>query len=496
MSSQDWSHLGEEVKNIVQSAVESQDFKELNHAIERTLNNALDQVGKTVQDTIQNNFNTKQNQQRNWEQSRREQQERYRRYGTQADQHMYGQARGSGNQSWKEQGSAWESRNRSENQAQTQGQSQTWSQNQTRSQNQTQGQNQTWNQTQGQNQARNQNQPARRGVNPEVQNALRVRNERYSQTGGMTGSGIFMTISGFVLLGSLGIGVIALGGVAAATSFTAGLGVSMGVMGALAAGSAALAGKGMSLLGRTKRFRKYVERLGDRDYCSIQELEEVSGKSRKYVVKDLKRMISYKMFRQGHLDKQGTCLMVTDQAYNQYQIAQKELEQRQEEQKRIQEQREAAMEKSDLSDEAKKVIQEGNQYLDQIRRCNDAIPGEEISRKISRMELVIGKIFDRVEQHPELISDLRKFMNYYLPTTVKLLNAYQEMDSQPVQGPNIQNSKKEIEDTLDTINQAFENLLDSFFEDTAWDISSDISVLQTMLAQEGLTKGDFEQKEN
>ena len=61
-----------------------------------------------------------------------------------------------------------------------------------------------------------------------------------------------------------------------------------------------------------------------------------------------------------------------------------------------------------------------------------------------------------------------------------------------MQGPNIQKSKKEIEDTLDTINQAFEKLLDSFFKDTAWDISSDISVLQTMLAQEGLTKGAFE----
>ena len=63
-----------------------------------------------------------------------------------------------------------------------------------------------------------------------------------------------------------------------------------------------------------------------------------------------------------------------------------------------------------------------------------------------------------------------------------------------MQGPNIQKSKKEIEDTLDTINQAFEKLLDSFFKDTAWDISSDISVLQTMLAQEGLTENDFEKK--
>ena len=116
---------------------------------------------------------------------------------------------------------------------------------------------------------------------------------------------------------------------------------------------------------------------------------------------------------------------------------------------------------------------------------------QEISAKISRMELIVEKIFERAQKHPEIIPDLKKLMNYYLPMTVKLLDAYEEMDQQPVQGENIQASKKEIEDTLDTLNQAFEKLLDSAFQDTAWDVSSDISVLHTLLAQEGLTDDDF-----
>lgn len=69
--------------------------------------------------------------------------------------------------------------------------------------------------------------------------------------------------------------------------------------------------------------------------------------------------------------------------------------------------------------------------------------------------------------------------------TVKLLNAYEDMDSQPIQGENIASSKKEIEDTIDTLNVAFEKLLDSVFEDTAIDVSSDISVLNTVLAPGG-----------
>ena len=88
-------------------------------------------------------------------------------------------------------------------------------------------------------------------------------------------------------------------------------------------------------------------------------------------------------------------------------------------------------------------------------------------------------------------------MDYYLPTTMKLLNAYEELDKQDMQGENIKTAKQEIENTLDTINIAFENLLDSFYKETAWDVSSDISVLKTMFAQEGLTEGNnFQGKDN
>ena len=126
-----------------------------------------------------------------------------------------------------------------------------------------------------------------------------------------------------------------------------------------------------------------------------------------------------------------------------------------------------------------------------IRECNDAIPGEEISRKLDKMEKLVQRIFDEVRVHPEVAPELQKMMNYYLPTTSKLLDAYRELDKQPIAGENISNTKAEIEQTVDTLNVAFEKLLDSLFADRAWDISSDISVLNTMLAQEGLKEDDF-----
>ena len=114
-----------------------------------------------------------------------------------------------------------------------------------------------------------------------------------------------------------------------------------------------------------------------------------------------------------------------------------------------------------------------------------------VSAKIYQMELIVERIFARAKAHPEVIPDLKKLMDYYLPMTVKLLNAYADMDAQPVQGETIQNSKREIEATLDTLNLAFEKLLDELFQDTALDISSDISVLNTILAREGLTEDEL-----
>ena len=203
-------------------------------------------------------------------------------------------------------------------------------------------------------------------------------------------------------------------------------------------------------------------------------------------------------------------MIVTNQAYTQYLEAHKEYKRRELEGKQKQQtlakqdskrasekeasQKAASAREQELPEEVRTVIREGREYLRQIKESNDAIPGEEISAKISRLELVIERIFDRVEQHPDLVEELRRFMKYYLPTTVKLLKAYEELDRQEVQGPNIQKSKKEIENTLDTIHQAFENLLDSFFEDTAVDISSDISVMQTLMAQEGLLGGSMKEQ--
>lgn len=243
---------------------------------------------------------------------------------------------------------------------------------------------------------------------------------------------------------------------------------------------------GVDMVRTVGRFRQYVSVLRDREFCDIKEIASATGRDVRKVLKDVKKMITKGWFCQGHLDEKESCLMVSEHAWNQYTALMEDMKQRKAEEQAAQ--KKMREEYDRLSPEVQKIVQAGDEYVRRIKAANDAIPGEVISAKISRMELLVDRIFDRVEQNPDSVNDMRRMMDYYLPTTMKLLEAYEELDAQPVQGENIISSKKEIEDTIDTLNIAFEKLLDSLFQDTAWDVSSDISVLHTMLAQEGLTE--------
>ena len=107
-----------------------------------------------------------------------------------------------------------------------------------------------------------------------------------------------------------------------------------------------------------------------------------------------------------------------------------------------------------------------------------------MSDKLDRLENLVRKIFDRVEEEPELAPELRKMLSFYLPTTKKLLEAYRDLDGQPDLS-NVAQTRREIETAVDNINEAFEKFLDELFREKAWDIQSDISALHTILKQDG-----------
>lgn len=231
--------------------------------------------------------------------------------------------------------------------------------------------------------------------------------------------------------------------------------------------------------------KNYAEILNGRGFCTIQELAKETGKTEVYVRRNIRSLIQKKMFREAYMDKQGTCLMVNKEAYNYYLQAE---ESRSEREAAEEKQREA---EGKLSPEIVEMIHKGDGYIRTIREANDDIPGEVISAKLDQLETVVRRIFDSVKKHPEQKKEMDKFMDYYMPTTLKLVNAYREFDALEIKGTNIQNAMNEIENTLDTIIAAFKKLLDDLFQDAAFDVAADISVLHTMLAREGYKETDF-----
>ena len=318
----------------------------------------------------------------------------------------------------------------------------------------------------------------------------------YQNPTGKLAGGICKTVGGGLLTLFGSGGILSTGIAGLVTGVNSILSVLGGISLVGLGGGIWLLSNGIRSITKVSRYEKYLKALGSKTYCELNRLAQVVGKSPKFVRRELKGMIDDGMFLEGHLDEEETSLITSNDAYVHYlEAKQKQAVKKQEEVvQTVRAQKEADTKKGNA--QAQEVLDKGNAFIRQLRACNDAIPGREISEKISRMETLVRKIFDRVETHPEVVPELKKLMDYYLPMTVKLLNAYADMDAQPIQGENIRSSKQEIEATLDTLNTAFEKLLDSIFKTTAMDVSSDITVLQTLLAQEGLTEDEFSKLRN
>ncbi len=268
------------------------------------------------------------------------------------------------------------------------------------------------------------------------------------------------------------------------------------VMGGFFMGNLGIVKIGNNLKDRIARFKKYVSRVGQAQYCSLEQLAAAVEKKLSFVKKDVRKMIDKKFFLQGHMDDLGTTLITSDEMYQQY-IESENSRKLREIETAKQEQLLLESKSGEYPEEVQKVLDEGYEYISHIRECNDAIPGEEISRKLASLEDIMGRIFEQVKKNPDNVADVQKMMKFYLPSTRKLIDTYRELDGQPSYGDNnVANTKLEIENTLDVINAAFGKLFDDMFEDAAWDISTEISTMKTLLAKEGLTGGkDFELEE-
>lgn len=316
---------------------------------------------------------------------------------------------------------------------------------------------------------------------------------RFEGVSGKKAGGYIMAIAGGLLAFAFLILSLIFVPIAIATSSMVSM-VALALPVALMAIGAGLLLSGVRRISFLQRFRAYQGVLASRQVCSVDELAAQTSRSKRSVLKDVRKMIDKGLFRQGHLDDAETQLIVTDAAYENYRIQFDQAKERERQQRLAQSASSHEQSTEAPNGEVRAILQKGESFVTQIRESNEAIEGEEISAKIDQIESVVRSIFRRAEEHPEVIPELDRLMDYYLPTTVKLLDAYEDLDRQPIQSETMVKSKAEIEATLDTLNVAFAKLLDSIFADVAWDVSTDVTVLHTVLAQEGLVEDPFIKK--
>ena len=152
--------------------------------------------------------------------------------------------------------------------------------------------------------------------------------------------------------------------------------------------------------------------------------------------------------------------------------------------------------KKSYGPEVDPIVEEGNKALSEMGRLYMSIKDPEVRVKINEIMRITDKIVQDAIADPSDIPKIKKFMNYYLPTTIKLLNAYDRMDSQGIEGENIDKTMKNINEMLDAAIAAYKKQLDSLFANQALDIETDIAVMNAMLDREGLSdKKDFNVRE-
>ena len=262
---------------------------------------------------------------------------------------------------------------------------------------------------------------------------------------------------------------------------------------------------------RLKQYRRYASVIGDRNEVSIRGLAASTGLPVENVAGDLQAMIDEGfMGRDAYIDRSHMMLYINpnvvetrfvdrkaEPVVNVYispearastVAAAKATQSAYADGEARGKTAEAQTARRKAPEPAKSDADEFEAKLREIRALNDAIQNPEVSERIDRIGELTASIFRVVQEKPEHAEEVRKFMNYYLPTTLKLLKSYSLMEKQSYQGENIQASRKKIESVLDTLVHAFEQQQDRLFKTEALDVETDISVLETMMASDGLVQ--------
>lgn len=295
-----------------------------------------------------------------------------------------------------------------------------------------------------------------------VRNPAENKRRKAKKEGGGTG----LIIGGSILAGIFGLGTLACMTPVFLGEFEYPLLIPILACLMFAAGGVSMLFSGIGRNRRGERYLNYLAYIGANREVDLAPMAASFGLPVGKLCKDLRRMLAKGILPTGYLDLAEGKLFLTEMGYH------------------AQPRREAPPVHEETPQQA---AAREDDILREIRQVNDEIPDEAMSAKIDRIEEITGKILAYQKSHPNKEGQLRTFLNYYLPTTLKILRAYAQLDAQGIEGENISAAKKRIEDMMDQVVSGFEKQLDKLFQDDAMDITSDVEVLENMLKKDGLS---------
>ncbi len=244
-------------------------------------------------------------------------------------------------------------------------------------------------------------------------------------------------------------------------------------IGALLGGGCVLT-SGILMRRAMQRYTAYLAIIGPNEAMEIETIAKKVGVKRKQAEQDLQKMIEKGYFGDtAYINKELGYIFMSSRADEELARA-----------------REAAMQKTREASKKEAVKQNAEAYdqiLAKIRDVNDRIPDEAMTEKINQIESITREIFRAVEQEPEKRGKIDRFMSYFLPTTLKLLESYANLERTNIAGKNISQSKKSIEIAMDTVVDGFKHQLDELYKSDAVSIETEVDVLTKMINRETVT---------
>ena len=236
---------------------------------------------------------------------------------------------------------------------------------------------------------------------------------------------------------------------------------------------------GRGRMKQAQRYREYINIIGGQDAVSIRTIARITNRDPEDVSEDLNNLIYQGALGEEAYVDQSTQQLILTRAGREAARAAAERALQEDEIRRQEDER-----RRDAQDTAEASV------LAEIRQVNEEIDDVRISEQIDRIEEITRLILQYQTDHPESRTQLHKFLSYYLPTTLKLLQSYAEFEGSSVQGTNITETRNRIEALMDKVVDAFERQYDQLFADTRMDIESEITVLENMMKQDGLTEDE------